>query len=154
MRINKQIQARLGHPKATIKITPTSSHGFQNDTDAEIVMAVAYSFADFTHKLLHDYVKYIEVLTWQEFHNYVKYFGIDNDSQFQQVYDYVKYFGIDNDSQFQQVYDYVKYFEVLTCQEGHYDNDSQYQLQRQVSAVHGSASKQIGVPRLNLRQAN
>jgi hypothetical protein len=136
MRINKQIQARLGHPKATIKITPTSSHGFQNDTDAEIVMAVAYSFADFTHKLLHDYVKYIEVLTWQEFHNYVKYFGIDNDSQFQQVYDY------------------VKYFEVLTCQEGHYDNDSQYQLQRQVSAVHGSASKQIGVPRLNLRQAN
>ena len=81
MRINKQIQAWLGHPKATIKITPTSSHGFQNDTDAEIVMAVAYSFADFTHKLLHDYVKYIEVLTWQEFHNYVKYFGIDNDSQ-------------------------------------------------------------------------
>jgi len=113
MRINKQIQARLGHPKASVELATTSLLGFQNDANPKVVVAMPYGFSNFTHALLHNYVKYFQVLTCQELHNYVKYFGIDIDYQYQQVYNYVKYLTC------QDFHNYVKYFQVLTCQEFH-----------------------------------
>ena len=67
MRINKQIQAWLGHPKATIELAATSLHGFQDDANPKVVVAMPDSFADFAHALLHSYVKYFQVLTGHEF---------------------------------------------------------------------------------------
>jgi len=74
MRINEQVQVRLGHPKASVEFFPTSLHGFQNNANAKFVVTMLYGFADFTHGSPHNYVKYFQVLTCQEFHNYVKYF--------------------------------------------------------------------------------
>ena len=110
MRINEQVQVRLGHPKASVELFTTSLHGFQNDANAKFVVTMLYGFADFTHGSPHNYVKYFQLLTRQGLHDYVKYFGIDIDYQYQQVHNYVKYFQA---LTCQEFHNYVKYFESL-----------------------------------------